>query len=83
MRRERSRIRIDVADFGRPNDLPFREARGDLVPLRDVARAYPFPGAPVAVAEGKKLEAGSRAPILGAILSAVLPALTPTGDRGP
>ena len=58
MRREVARVRVDVADLGRPDDLPFGVARGDLLSLGDVARANPLPGARIAVAEGEELDAG-------------------------
>jgi hypothetical protein len=58
VRREVARIRVDVADFRWPRDLPLGIAGRDLVPLRTVARAHPFPCPGIAVAEGEELDAG-------------------------
>ena len=54
---ERSRLRVNVADLRGAGDLPFRVSVGDLLARRDIARADPFPGTRVAVAEGEQFKA--------------------------
>ena len=49
--------RVNVKDLGRPDDLPFRVPRGDLVPIGTVAGADPLSRARVAVTESEELEA--------------------------
>ena len=55
--REVARVRINVADLWRADDLPLGVTRVDLVSFSDVPRLEPLAGHPVAVAEGKELEA--------------------------
>ena len=45
------RVRVDVADLGRPDDLPFGVPCGDLVTLGDVPGSNPLTGDLAAVAE--------------------------------
>jgi hypothetical protein len=52
---ETARVRIDVANLGRPDELPFGVARSDLASLGNVARLDPLADQLIAIAEGEEL----------------------------
>lgn len=54
---EVARIRLHVANLGRPDDLVLGVALGDDVALGDVASTDPFPDQRIAIAEREKLQA--------------------------